>query len=245
MTEAPEADDPLHAIDEDRDVQIDQQAPDRAIYTGRGAIVPDALQYFPFPPISPLLPFLRSGVSDTSVACDALSSKTSLMRYLHYDVFTDTPFEGNQLAVFPAPPHDLPAETMQRIAAEMAFSETTFVFAPVAGGDVRMRIFTPGVELPMAGHPTIGSTFALAHAGVIAAGRDTFVFELGVGPIPVSLEWGAGGLTFAWMTQPLPSFGTEIKDRGGFAAAIGLETGDLEDLPIEEISCGVPFLFAP
>ena len=115
------------------------------------------------------------------------------MRYLHYDVFTSTPFEGNQLAVYPEPPRDIAVERMQRIAAEMNFSETTFVFPPEGTGDVRMRIFTPGNELPLAGHPTIGTTFALAHEGVIAPGRETFVFELGVGPIPVSLEWDENG----------------------------------------------------
>ena len=167
------------------------------------------------------------------------------MRYLHYDVFTSTPFEGNQLAVYPDPPLDIAVGRMQRIAAEMNFSETTFVFPPEATGDVRMRIFTPGTELPLAGHPTIGTTFALAHEGVIAPGRDSFVFELGVGPIPVSLEWNGNALAFAWMTQLLPTFGTQIADRGGFARAVGLEPGDLEDLPIEEVSCGVAFLFVP
>ena len=87
---------------------------------------------------------------------------------------------------------------------------------------MRMRIFTPGAELPMAGHPTIGSTFALAIEGVIAAGRERFVFELGVGPTPVSLEWGQTGLAFAWMTQPLPTFGAVITDRAAFAASVGL-----------------------
>ena len=87
-----------------------------------------------------------------------------MYRYLHLDVFTDRRFEGNQLAVFPEP-QGLTTEQMQRIAKEMAFSETTFIFPPERGGDVRMRIFTPGKELPMAGHPTIGSTFALAHRG--------------------------------------------------------------------------------
>jgi trans-2,3-dihydro-3-hydroxyanthranilate isomerase len=128
----------------------------------------------------------------------------------------------------------------------MAFAETTFVFAKEAQGDVRMRIFTPATELPMAGHPVIGSTFALAKEGTIARGLDQFVFELGVGPIPVSLEWDEHGLSFAWMTQPLPSFGLEIEDRAGFAAAVGLDGADLSpDLPIEEVSCGVPFLFVP
>jgi trans-2,3-dihydro-3-hydroxyanthranilate isomerase len=167
------------------------------------------------------------------------------MRYLHYDVFTSTPFEGNQLAVYPDPPRDIAVARMQRIAAEMNFSETTFVFPPDGTGDVRMRIFTPGTELPLAGHPTIGTTFALAHEGVIAAGRESFVFELGVGPIPVSLEWDDQGLSFAWMTQLRPSFGAQIADRGGFAAAVGLQADDLEDLPIEEVSCGVNFLFVP
>jgi trans-2,3-dihydro-3-hydroxyanthranilate isomerase len=168
------------------------------------------------------------------------------MRYLHYDVFTSTPFEGNQLAVYPEPPRDIAVERMQRIAAEMNFSETTFVFPPEGAGDVRMRIFTPGTELPLAGHPTIGTTFALAHEGVIARGRESFVFELGVGPIPVSLQWNDSGLSFAWMTQLLPKFGSRIAERAGFANAIGLEPGDIDEhLPIEEVSCGVAFLFVP
>jgi trans-2,3-dihydro-3-hydroxyanthranilate isomerase len=98
----------------------------------------------------------------------------------------------------------------------------------------------------MAGHPTIGSTFALAIEGVIAQEREQFVFELGVGPTPVSLAWGQGGLAFAWMTQPLPTFGAVIADRRAFAAAVGISVSDLLDgLPVQSVSCGVPFLFAP
>ena len=167
------------------------------------------------------------------------------MRYLIYDVFTSTPMEGNQLAVYPEPPRDIAVARMQRIAQEMNFSETTFVLPAETGGDVRMRIFTPGAELPLAGHPTIGTTFALADTGVIARGREQFVFELGVGPIPVSLQWGEHGLSFAWMTQLLPSFGARIDDRAGFAAAIGVEPGELVELPIQAVSCGVEFLFVP
>ena len=167
------------------------------------------------------------------------------MRYLHLDVFTSTPFSGNQLAVFPNP-GDLPAETMQAIAKEMAFSETTFIFPPEHGGDVKMRIFTPGEELPMAGHPTIGTTFALAMEGTIARGRERWIFELGVGPTPVSLEWDDHGLAFAWMTQPLPTFGRSITDRAALASAIGLEERALlGNLPAQIVSCGVPFLFVP
>jgi trans-2,3-dihydro-3-hydroxyanthranilate isomerase len=173
------------------------------------------------------------------------SMTPTILRYLHLDVFTANRFEGNQLAVFPDPP-DIPAALMQRIAAEMAFSESTFIFAPSGTGDVRMRIFTPGEELPMAGHPTIGSTFALAAEGRIQRGRDKFVFELGVGPIEVSLEWSSEGLGFAWMTQLLPKFGPPATNRLEIAAALGVDPTDLDgDRPFQSGSCGVPFFFVP
>src|ERR1700675_2729973 len=89
-------------------------------------------------------------------------------RYLHSDVFTDHVLSGNQLAVF-LDAAGLDEELMQAIALEMAFSETTFVFPKEdRDTDFRVRIFTPRSELPMAGHPTIGTAFALAHAGRIA-----------------------------------------------------------------------------
>ena len=165
-------------------------------------------------------------------------------RYLHYDVFTDTALEGNQLAVFPEPA-GLTTERMQAITREMNFSECTFIFPPEASGtDVRMRIFTPGEELPMAGHPTIGSTFALAHEGVIEPGQQGFVFGLGVGPTPVSLEWKADALDFAWMTQKNPTFGGEVQDRAAFSRALGVRPEDLAKPAPQVVSCGVPFLFA-
>lgn len=168
-----------------------------------------------------------------------------MFRYLHLDVFTDRRFEGNQLAVFPEP-QGLTTEEMQRIAKEMNFSESTFIFPPEHGGDVRMRIFTPGEELPMAGHPTIGSTFALAIEGTIRPGQKEFVFELGVGPTPVSLEWNAAGLAFAWMTQHVPTFGGIISDREMLATAVGVSAADLiAGTPVQSVSCGVPFLFVP
>ena len=166
-------------------------------------------------------------------------------RYLQLDVFTSTPFEGNQLAVFPEP-QGLTTAQMQRIANEMNFSESTFVLPREGSGDVRMRIFTPGSELPMAGHPTIGTTFALALEGTIARGRESFVFELGVGPTPVSLEWNANGLSFAWMEQRPPTFGSVIAERAAVAAAVGAAPNDLiAGLPVQVVSCGVPFLFVP
>lgn len=170
-------------------------------------------------------------------------------QYLHLDVFTDRPFEGNQLAVF-SEPQGLTTEQMQTITREMNFSECTFIFPSESGSDpstgARMRIFTPGEELPMAGHPTIGSTFALAELGVIPRDQKQFVFELGVGPTPVDLEWNAAALEFAWMTQKLPVFGGEITDRGTLAAALGVDPKDLvQGLPAQVVSCGVPFLFVP
>ena len=119
------------------------------------------------------------------------------LSYLHYDVFTDTPLTGNQLAVF-GDGRGLSTERMQAIAREMNFAESTFILpAEAQGTDVRMRIFTPARELPMAGHPTVGSTFALAHTGVIRPGTARFVFGLGVGPVPVDLEWEGSRLRFA------------------------------------------------
>jgi len=167
--------------------------------------------------------------------------------YLHYDVFTDRRFEGNQLAVFPDG-RGLDPVMMQTIAREMNFSETTFILPKEREGtDIRMRIFTPGVELPMAGHPTIGSTFALEHLGVIARGSDRFVFELGVGPTPVELRWNGEGLSFAWMDQRPPEVRTPAMSADDIIRAVGVDASAHFDtgLPAEEISCGVPFIMLP
>lgn len=169
------------------------------------------------------------------------------MRYLHYDVFTDRAFEGNQLAVFPEA-GGLSEGVMQAIAREMNFSESTFILpSEAAGTDVRMRIFTPGRELPMAGHPTIGSTFALAHLGVIARGRSRWVFGLGVGPTPVELTWSADRLAFAWMDQQRPDIRVPPTPPDEIVRAIGLDPSvwRATGLPIEEISCGTNYFFIP
>ncbi len=169
------------------------------------------------------------------------------MRYLHYDVFTDRKFEGNQLAVFPDG-RGLSADQMQTITREMNFSECTFLLpAESPGSDVRMRIFTPGSELPMAGHPTIGSTFALAHEGTIASGRERWVFGLGVGPTPVELTWTEGALSFAWMDQRPPDYREPASPRSDIIRAAGVDPAavDATGLPIEEISCGTQFIYVP
>jgi trans-2,3-dihydro-3-hydroxyanthranilate isomerase len=169
----------------------------------------------------------------------------STYRYLHYDVFTDRALEGNQLAVFPEPA-GLTTELMQAITREMNFSECTFIFPPEAAGTgVRMRIFTPGEELPMAGHPTVGSTFALGKEGVIKTGQRDFVFGLAVGATPVEIEWKNDAMDFVWMTQGAPKFTESIADRDGFAASIGLTGIDLGATAPEAVSCGNLFLIAP
>ena len=163
--------------------------------------------------------------------------------YLHYDVFTGEPLLGNQLAVF-ADARRLDVDMMQLLAREMNFAESTFILpAERRDTDVRMRIFTPQVEMPMAGHPTIGSTFALAQTGVIKPGTPRFVFGLNIGPVPVDLEWSADALRFAWMTQLNPDFGPIIERRESVSAALGVREEDLAaDLPVQEVSCGVPYL---
>lgn len=167
--------------------------------------------------------------------------------YLHLDVFTSRRFEGNQLAVF-LDGRGLDVPTMQTIAREINFAETTFILpAERPDTDTRMRIFTPGIELPMAGHPTIGSTFALAHTGVIAHGRDHFVFGLGVGPTRVELVWEDERLAFAWMDQTLPEMRSPVVSDQEVTRAVGVDHAAFTrtGLPLQEISCGVPYLCLP
>lgn len=169
------------------------------------------------------------------------------IRYFQLDVFTDSIFSGNQLAVF-TEGASLTSEEMQAIAREMNFSESVFVLPAASPRAVaRLRIFTPEIELPFAGHPVIGATFALAEAGDIAADTDTPVtLETGVGPLAIDLLFEDGHLQFAWMRQPIPAFQPWQGDRNALAAALGIASDDLrDDLPIEHGSAGVPFYFVP
>ncbi len=167
--------------------------------------------------------------------------------YVHYDVFTDRPFEGNQLAVFPDA-RGLSTAQMQALASEMNFSESAFVLpAETPGTDARLRIFTPGREMPMAGHPTIGTTFALVDSGVIAALCERWVFGLNIGPTPVALEWHEGRLASAWMDQGRPEFraalvhGEAVVDALHADRAAWTATG----LQVVEGSCGAAFFYVP
>ncbi|HET7419363.1 MAG TPA: PhzF family phenazine biosynthesis protein [Candidatus Dormibacteraeota bacterium] len=152
------------------------------------------------------------------------------------DVFTEKPLAGNQLAVV-LDGRGLADGLMQRIAREINFSETTFVLPPDDPSHAaRIRIFTPGIELPFAGHPTIGTAWVLAHEGVAKGER--FTLEEKVGPVEVRRE---GKLT--WMTHPPLEYGRVLPHRE-VAAAIGVAEGAiLQDIPAQIASTGNPFLF--
>lgn len=169
----------------------------------------------------------------------------------HYhlvDVFTEEPFGGNPLAVFPDG-QEVPERCFQQIAKELNLSETTFVLpAREEGTDFHVRIFTPGGEVPMAGHPTIGTAFVLAREKRFPLSGETarVVFEEGVGAIPVDVQVRQGAPGLITMEQPLPEFGPQFQDRAALAETLSLAEGDLaEGLPCQVVSCGLPFLFVP
>ena len=184
----------------------------------------------------------------------AAQSDGRAYRYTHLDVFTDKRMQGNQLFVF-LQPAGLDTETMQTMTRESNLSECTFVFPPEAAGtDHRVRIFTRTAETPFAGHPTIGTAFALAHAGVLKPAMTRTTFGLGVGPITVDLDWKDGRLAFAWMTQLKPSFGKTVTDSAALAAALGIDGSTVrlksdttgEPIPAgQEVNCGSNFFIVP
>jgi trans-2,3-dihydro-3-hydroxyanthranilate isomerase len=171
----------------------------------------------------------------------------------HYhtlDVFTDRLFGGNQLAVFPDA-RGLSGEQMALIARELNLSETVFVLPPeTPAGTRRLRIFTPGMELPFAGHPTVGTAFLLAAIGEIPLGADGahVVFEEGVGPVRVAIAAENGKPTFARLAvAKLPEIGPPPPSSVDIAALLSLDLKDVCDGEFgpQAVSCGVPFLFVP
>ena len=163
------------------------------------------------------------------------------------DVFTSRPFGGNQLAVF-TDAAELSTSEMQELAHEMNFSESTFVMPPESSGARRVRIFTPRHEMPMAGHPTVGTTWVLASRGEIAldsASVDATLL-LGIGPVTVTVESTGGKPNFVWMAHREAEFGGKRDDRERIAKALGISAADIrDDLPIQTVSTGYPFMFVP
>jgi trans-2,3-dihydro-3-hydroxyanthranilate isomerase len=175
---------------------------------------------------------------------------------LHYylaDVFTDRPFGGNQLAVFPDA-SDIPEQLLLPIAREFNFSEVTFVYpAADARNTRRVRIFTPGGEIPFAGHPTVGTAFVLFASGELRAecGEVTVVLEEGVGPVPVRLRLPEGGAlapSFAQLSvAKLPEVVPPAPGVATLAEVLSLSSDDFlgGDYMPEAVSCGIPFLMVP
>lgn len=171
-------------------------------------------------------------------------------RFYTADVFTTQAFGGNPLAVFPQAAA-ISSERMQAIARELNLSETVFVLPPeTATGTRRLRIFTPGSEIPFAGHPTVGTAFVLAAIRELPLTGDTtaIVFEEGVGPVPVTIRSQAGQPVFSELEaaqrpviQPIARSITEL------GAIVGLAAADLEvpGWQPATASCGLPFSVIP
>jgi trans-2,3-dihydro-3-hydroxyanthranilate isomerase len=173
-----------------------------------------------------------------------MPASTRRFPFVQFDVFTSRPLEGNPLAVFPDG-RGFSDQEMQAITREMNLSETTFILprdeAIERERGVRVRIFTVQEELPFAGHPTLGTAFALrgdTHAAEIR-------LELNVGTIPVRFEEASAQPAFGEMTQAEPTFGL-LHDRNKISEVTGIPLDDIDaELPLQTVSTGVPFTILP
>ncbi len=173
-----------------------------------------------------------------------MSKESRRFAMTQWDVFSSNPLEGNSLAVF-SDARGLSDTEMQSVAKEMNLSETTFILPrdPKIERErgVRVRIFTVQEELPFAGHPTLGTAFALRGK----SGAQEITLELNVGKVPVRFEDTPDQPTFGEMTQVDPTFGL-VHEREAMARATGLSIEDFDaTLPIQTVSTGMPFTIAP
>jgi trans-2,3-dihydro-3-hydroxyanthranilate isomerase len=172
-------------------------------------------------------------------------------RFFQVDVFATEPFMGNPLAVFPEA-EGLTGEEMQAIALEMNLSETTFVTPPQAGGDVRVRIFTPWYELPFAGHPSVGTACTVARLGMLREPAPVspdavvpVILELDVGPTKVDVELRGGEPVAGTVHQGPPHFGHN-PPRAEAAAVLGLPPEDLHaELEPRIVGTGLDYCVIP
>ena len=164
-------------------------------------------------------------------------SQTRSHPYTVVDVFTTEPLSGNSLAVFPEA-SEIDATTMQKIARELNLTETAFVLAPTRSDcAARVRIFTPTKELPYAGHPTIGTSFALLQKGIVSRSCREFLIEEEFGPIPLRIE--AGTPPLIWLRTPAIHEGRCLE--GSLCArALGLEPHDLLAVEPQMLNAGNP-----
>ena len=154
-------------------------------------------------------------------------------RYVVCDVFTDRPLTGNQLAVF-TDAREIDDDSMQALAREMNFAETVFVL-PSEDAHARIRIFTPAIEVPFAGHPTLGTAFVLAAPLQL----DEILLETGRGIVPVALERDEARIVFGRMSQPPPTV-EPYADADALLAAVGVERSEL---PVEVYDNGIRHVF--
>lgn len=171
------------------------------------------------------------------------------IEYHRVNVFTSRPFGGNPLAVFPDA-EGVPTEILQTLAREMNLSESTFVQRATAiGADVKVRIFTSTEEMPMAGHPTLGTHFVLARLGRYDLNEPvTRVFqEIGAGVLPVDLLVRGGKVEKVVMTQSAPVFYEPVLQPGPLAEALGIPESDFAtpDWPIQMVSTGLKMVMVP
>lgn len=165
-------------------------------------------------------------------------------RFYIVDVFAEGPYSGNPLAVV-LDADDLSTDTMQKLAAEMNFSETTFVgSAPGPEGDYRVRIFTPAREIAFAGHPILGTAWAIRrHLAPVNSG--SILMNLSVGQIPVTFESAAEGGEVAWFLAPPMSLGPLCPPKQ-IAEALGVTPEDLAtEIPVQQVSAGTSALIVP
>ena len=173
-----------------------------------------------------------------------------MTRYITLDVFTDRMFGGNQLAVFPDAT-GIPEELLMPITREFNFSEVTFCYpAPDDAHTRRVRIFTPGAEVPFAGHPTIGTAAALALTeGVLGGATEgRITLALGVGTVPVDVRIENEGRAWAELSvAKLPEIGPQAPTINTLAEILSLDARDLVGgaMSPQAVSCGIPFLLVP
>lgn len=172
------------------------------------------------------------------------------LRYITADIFTESRFGGNPLAVLPNAP-DFSDEVMLSIAREFNYSETVFVQPPERPFNTRkLRIFTPGGEVPFAGHPTVGSAHVLAAIGEIPlnGGETRITFEEKVGLVPVRIVSQDGAPVFCQLSAAkMPEVGPPLPPNADLAAMLGIDQDDIltGKLHPQTVTCGLPFAFVP
>lgn len=161
------------------------------------------------------------------------------------DVFAESKYAGNQLAVFTSASSVSEIE-MQKIAKEMNYSETTFVLSrQKRDGGYDVRIFTPNEEVPFAGHPTLGTAYVIQQA-IVRKAVKSVVLNLKVGQVPVSLSYKAKTPDLLWMKQIQPTFGKTELPRQSAAQMLSIDENLIDSrFPIEEVSTGLSFIIVP